>query len=219
MPSLRPRRNPDGLRPGIAAGVASALTGIGVPVPDGDTLRSFVGPPMYRSFREVVGLDELTAKRALRLYRAAYAETGDLDSRMYDGVPGLLEELAAAGIPMAVATSKVEDQAVRITEHYGLATHLVTVCGTSDRAGRTTKRDVIRECLRRRTGHCDRRLPPCPGTTAAVLGDIATTPCGTSRFLTCRALSYRPLAVSPLPGAFITKETVRHGRHRREDHR
>ncbi len=135
--------------PGIAASVASALTGIGVPVPDGDTLRSFVGPPMYQSFREVVGLDELTAKRALRLYRAAYAETGALDSTIYDGVPGLLEELAAAGIPLAVATSKVEDQAVRITEHYGLAAHLVTVCGTSDRAGRTNKRDVIRECLRR----------------------------------------------------------------------
>lgn len=26
---------------------------------------------------------------------------------------------------------------------------MVTVCGTSDAAGRTTKRDVIRECLRR----------------------------------------------------------------------
>jgi phosphoglycolate phosphatase len=92
---------------GITASVAATLTVIGVPVPDSDTLRSFVGPPMRQTFREVVGL------------------------------------------PMGVATSKVEDQAERITEHHGLAAHLVTVCGTSDAAGRATKRDVIRECLRR----------------------------------------------------------------------
>ena len=50
---------------------------------------------------------------------------------------------------MAVVTSKVEDQAVRVAEHYRLAAHMVTVCGTSDGEGRSTKREVIRECLRR----------------------------------------------------------------------
>lgn len=134
---------------GITASVAATLTVIGVPVPDTDTLRSFVGPPMYLTFREVLGLDEPTSERALRLYRADYAERGALNSRVYDGVPSLLETLAAGGFPMGVATSKVEDQAERITEHHGLTTHLTTVCGTSDAAGRATKRDVIRECLRR----------------------------------------------------------------------
>ncbi|TDC65963.1 HAD family hydrolase [Micromonospora sp. KC207] len=134
---------------GIAASVVMALEEIGVPIPDGDTLLSFIGPPMYQSFRNVLGLDELTASRALQLYRAAYVERGALNSRLYDEVPALLETLAAAGFPMAVATSKVEHQAERIIEHYGLTAHLVTVCGTSDGAGRSTKRDVIRECLLR----------------------------------------------------------------------
>lgn len=134
---------------GITASVAATLTVIGVPVPDTDTLRSFVGPPMHLTFREVLGLDEPTADRALRLYRADYAARGALNSRVYDGVPGLLETLAAGGFPLGVATSKVEDQAERITAHHGLTAHLVTVCGTSDDAGRATKRDVIRECLRR----------------------------------------------------------------------
>lgn len=134
---------------GIAASVTTALTRIGVPAPGPDALRDFVGPPMYQSFREVIGLDEVTAQRALRLYRADYADRGVQDSTVYDGVPAVLEELAAAGVPMAVATSKVEDQAIRITHHHGLARHLLTVCGTSDAAARTTKRQVIRECLRR----------------------------------------------------------------------
>ncbi|WP_326778899.1 HAD hydrolase-like protein [Streptomyces sp. NBC_01445] len=135
--------------PGITSSVAATLMAIGAPVPDPDRLRSFVGPPMYQTFREVVCLDGPTAKRALQLYRAEYARTGALDSSVYEGVPDLLEALARAGFPMAVATSKVEDQAVRITEHYGLAAHMVTVCGTSDVAGRSSKRDVIRECLQR----------------------------------------------------------------------
>lgn len=104
---------------------------------------------MRESFREVVGLDPETAERALGLYRRHYAETGALDSSVYDGVPELLDALTASGMPMAVATSKVEDQAVRVVEHYGLASRLVTVCGTSDVEGRATKREVIRECLRR----------------------------------------------------------------------
>ena len=135
--------------PGITASVTAALTEIDVPVPEADVLRSFVGPPMRQTFREVVGLDELTAERAVRLYRRHYAEIGALDSSVYDGVPELMDALAASGLPMAVATSKVEDQALRLTEHYGLAARLVTVCGTSDADGRSTKREVIRECLRR----------------------------------------------------------------------
>lgn len=138
--------------PGITASVAAALREIGHPVPSAGALRSFVGPPMRESFREAVGLDPETAERALSLYRRHYAETGALDSSVYDGVPELLDAVAASGLPMAVATSKVEDQAVRVVEHYGLASRLVTVCGTSDAEGRATKREVIRECLRRMRG-------------------------------------------------------------------
>lgn len=135
--------------PGITTSVTAALREINVPVLAVDVLRSFVGPPMRQTFREVVGLDDSAAESAVRSYRRHYAEVGALDSSVYDGVPELLEEVAAAGWPMAVATSKVEDQAVRVAEHYGLAARMVTVCGTSDVEGRSTKRQVIRECLRR----------------------------------------------------------------------
>jgi phosphoglycolate phosphatase len=139
--------------PGITASVRAALAEIEVPVPAADVLRSFVGPPMRQTFREVVGLDEMTTERAVRSYRRHYADIGAMDSSVYDGVPNLLRALTAAGWPMAVATSKVEDQAERIVEHFGLAEHMVTVCGTSDAEGRVTKREVIRESLRRMHEH------------------------------------------------------------------
>jgi phosphoglycolate phosphatase len=72
---------------GATASVVTALMAVGAPIPDTDSLFSFVGPPMYQTFREVVGLDELTAQRALRLYRADYAERGAVHSRVYDGFP------------------------------------------------------------------------------------------------------------------------------------
>ncbi|AXG81868.1 HAD hydrolase-like protein [Streptomyces paludis] len=139
--------------PGITASAAAALRGVGAAVPAPAVLRGFVGPPMYESFRRTLGLDEETALRALTAYRERYAAAGALDSALYDGVPEMLDALSAAGLPLAVATSKVEDQAVRITRHYGLDTRLVTVCGISDAAGRTTKRQVIRECVARLRAH------------------------------------------------------------------
>jgi phosphoglycolate phosphatase len=135
--------------PGIAASAAAALRAVGAAVPGDAVLRGFVGPPMYETFRHVLRLDESTAKHALAVYRRFYAEHGALDSRTYEGVPVLLASLTATGLPMAVATSKVEDQAQRIVRHYGLDSYFETVCGTSDEAGRGTKAEVIRECLAR----------------------------------------------------------------------
>ncbi|OMI35583.1 hydrolase [Streptomyces sparsogenes DSM 40356] len=190
---------------GITASVTAALTRIGVPVPDADTLRSFVGPPMYQSFREVIGLDEVTAQRALQLYRTDYADRGILDGKVYDGVPGLLKQLAAAGMPMAVATSKVEDQAVRITEHHGLARHLRTVCGTSDAAARTGKREVIRECLRRlRTAGVDTARPLMVGDRGYDVLSAAAEGIPAIRVLWgygTSAESARALATADSPGA------------------
>lgn len=48
---------------------------------DPDTLLSFVGLPKYQTLRQVVGLDELTSKQALRLYRADYARGAARDQQ------------------------------------------------------------------------------------------------------------------------------------------
>ncbi|ELP66778.1 HAD hydrolase-like protein [Streptomyces turgidiscabies] len=135
--------------PGVTASAAAALRSVGAPVPDGPTLRGFVGPPMYDTFRYVVGLDEPTARAALAAYRTEYARHGASAATVYDGIPELLDALAASGLPMGVATSKVQDQAELMTRRFGLDTRLLTVCGVSDEAGRTTKRQVIRECVTR----------------------------------------------------------------------
>lgn len=135
--------------PGVTSSAAHALAAVGAPVPADDALRRFVGPPMIESFRTVAGLDEPTAQRALRHYRSAYADRGAEQSGLYDGITELLEQLKSAGIPMAVATSKVEDQAVRLARRFGMEGYFVNVCGASDSEGRAAKGEVIAELLLR----------------------------------------------------------------------
>jgi len=135
--------------PGVTASAAQALAAVGAPVPPMDELRRFVGPPMIESFRTVSGLDEETAQKALQHYRKAYADHGAEKSRPYDGIIDLLNHLHSAGIPMAVATSKVEDQATRLAQRFGIEGSFINVCGASDSEGRANKADVIAELLLR----------------------------------------------------------------------
>lgn len=135
--------------PGVTASAAQALAAVGAPIPAMDTLRRFVGPPMIESFRTVSQLDEETAQRALQHYRKAYAAHGAEQCSPYDGITDLLEHLHTAGLPMAVATSKVEDQAVRLARRFGIERHFINVCGASDSDGRASKAEVIAELLLR----------------------------------------------------------------------
>jgi phosphoglycolate phosphatase len=135
--------------PGVMDSAARALKAVNAPVPPQRDLLKYVGPPMYESFRQSAGLDTATAQEALRHYRATYAETGAELSSLFDGVSGLLEQLASLQCPMAVATSKVEDQAVRLAGAFGIDRHFADICGASDAAGRASKEDVIAESLGR----------------------------------------------------------------------
>jgi len=135
--------------PGVMDSAARALKAVNAPVPPHRDLLTYVGPPMYESFRHSAGLDAATAQEALRHYRAAYAETGAGQSRLFDGMDGLLNQLGSVQCLMAVATSKVEDQAVRLARNFGIDRHFADICGASDAAGRASKEDVIAESLAR----------------------------------------------------------------------
>lgn len=135
--------------PGVTASAAQALAAVGAPVPAMDKLRRFVGPPMIESFRTVSQLDEKTAQKALQHYRKAYADHGAEQSSPYDGIIDVLKHIDSSGIPMAVATSKVEDQAIRLARRFGIEGHFIDVCGASDSEGRASKADVIAELLLR----------------------------------------------------------------------
>ncbi|MFI2564673.1 HAD hydrolase-like protein [Paenarthrobacter sp. NPDC018779] len=133
---------------GVTESAATALDMVGAEVPDPETLLTFVGPPMIESFRSLPGMTEERAQLALKHYRKAYADSGAKQAQLFHGVTEVLNQLGHR-LPLAIATSKVEDQALRVAEFLGIDQHFVDICGASDANGRATKRDVIEESLQR----------------------------------------------------------------------
>ena len=130
---------------GIVASFRHALTSIGAEVPDGDLAGRIVGPPMHQT-RAGLGLGE-RADEAIAAYRADYTSRGWSMNSVYDGVPELLTDLRAARVRLAVATSKVEDTARRILEHFGLAENFEVIAGAAADGTRATKSEVLDRAL------------------------------------------------------------------------
>lgn len=139
--------------PGITGSLVRMFEELGRPVPTPAELVEYVGPPLLDSLEKFAGMSEDEARAALAVYRTHYAAEGAFDSAVFPGIRGLLERLHAAGIPLAIATSKPESQATRILEHFGLAEYFAVITGASEDESRSAKADVVEEALRRLTAH------------------------------------------------------------------
>lgn len=128
--------------PGIAGSVGYALERLGLPPLDARAQRAFVGPPMQESFA-ALGLSPPLVEQAIALYRERYSERGLYEVRLHDGVPQVLDELAAAGVRLAVATSKPVVFAVRVLEHVGLGEVFEHVAGATLDGSVRSKADVV----------------------------------------------------------------------------
>lgn len=131
---------------GIVSSFRHALQTIGAPVPDGDLATRVVGPPMHHTL-STMGLGE-QADAAIAAYRADYTSRGWAMNSLFDGIPALLANLRAAGVRLAVATSKSEPTARRILEHFGLDGFFEVIAGASPDGTRALKADVVAHALR-----------------------------------------------------------------------
>lgn len=129
--------------PGITSTLTRTLEKMGLPIPPPSRLLEFVGPPIMDGLRDLAGLDPEQSQTAVTLYRSEYGETGAFDAHPYPGIREALEAIRATGPTLAVATSKPEEQARRILDHFGLADLFAVVAGASADESRSEKADVI----------------------------------------------------------------------------
>ena len=130
---------------GIVASFLHALGHIGVPVPGGDLAAQIVGPPMDDTFR-AMELGE-QADAAIAAFRAEYGARGWAMNTLFDGIAQLLADLHAAGVRLAVATSKLEPTARRILAHFELDQYFDVIAGASPDGSRKTKEEVLAHAL------------------------------------------------------------------------
>lgn len=136
--------------PGILGSLREAFAELSIPLPDGGLPHTLLGPPLYVSLPALVGAD--VTPDLLATYRRIYGGHGLRASPAFDGIDALLRDLGAAGVTMAVATSKAEVYAERIVAHRGWTELFATVCGDTLEGDRPTKADVVGEALRRLGG-------------------------------------------------------------------
>lgn len=134
--------------PVILRSFAGALTELGIPVPDHETLMTFVGPPLSETFRTYAGLEGEANADAVTRYRRHYREHM-LEAPLYNGAREIVEALHRAGIATSLATSKNESLARLIVEHWGLLPQLTAVSGADEADRDGSKAAVIRRALAR----------------------------------------------------------------------
>lgn len=116
---------------------------MGFPVWKTENLRFIVGPPLIKTFTEDFGMTLEQAEQALLCFRERYATIGLFENSVYPGIREMLEDLQQKGKRMAVATSKKEELAFRILEHFHIAQYFEVIGGDKREVGRDNKAKVI----------------------------------------------------------------------------
>ncbi len=134
---------------GITKSVRYALQSKGIIVEELNSLCKFIGPPLRESFMTFYGFDAVQAEELVTKYREYYKVTGIYENEVYDGMEELLSQLQASGRKIYVATSKPEEFAEKILEHFHLAHFFKDICGATMDGSRSTKEEIIRYTMER----------------------------------------------------------------------
>lgn len=156
---------------GIINCAAVALEHFGLPVPDRDSMRFIVGPPLRGSLI-TLGVPEDRVEEAMTVFRARYNAIGIFENKPYPGISELLPELKRRGRRIFLATSKPENMALRVLEHFHWLEYFDAVCGATLDGLIETKSQVI-ACLLQKIG---------PQEQAVMVGDTQFDVSGAAEF-------------------------------------
>ena len=123
-----------------------------VKVPELETLKKFIGPPLWESYVKYCGMDKQTAEEAVEHYREYFRPTGIFENKLYDGIPELLAKLKEAGVKVRLATSKPDVFARRILDHFGITEYFASVQGSALDGSLIKKEDVIAKIMTENAG-------------------------------------------------------------------
>ncbi len=127
---------------GIVGAFRFALEALGRSPPPAAELTWIIGPPLRRSFAEMLaGTGD--PEEALGIYRGRYSTEGLFEAVIYEGVREALRELGAAGTRLLLCTAKLAVYAERILRHLDLRRHFEGVYGAELDGRYDDKGDLI----------------------------------------------------------------------------
>lgn len=106
---------------GIYDSVRYAVKAMGFdPLPE-KVVHTFIGPPVFSSFKRALNLSDEDSAKAVEKYRESYMQGGIYRLRLYDGMESLLKDIKKSGIKLAVASSKPENFIIEILKYLNLS--------------------------------------------------------------------------------------------------
>lgn len=133
-------------RGGVLSAVKYTIKEFGYEMPDEDTLRTFIGPPVQEGFARVYGLEGAILQEIATVFRNFYSTKTLLEAELYDGMIELFEAMRERGVTPAVATYKREDYALKLLRHFGFDRYTDVMFG-GDHENKLKKRDIIEKCI------------------------------------------------------------------------
>ena len=134
---------------GIINSIVYALKKFDIEVDDRSQLKKFLGPPLHESFANFYGFSEEKALIGVDYYREYFHDKGIFENEVYEGVYELLDKIKASGRKIILSTSKPEEYAVRILEHFDLTKYFDVIAGATMDGTRSKKTDVIEYALQK----------------------------------------------------------------------
>jgi phosphoglycolate phosphatase len=139
--------------------VNAALVAHRLPVRPDAELSQYLGPPLYGTFERLAGPGPIV-QSCVDAYRKRYAAVAAAETSVFPGMRDVLE-LAAATLPLVVATSKAAALAEPLLAALGLRDLFVAVIGPSLDAAHERKAVTIERAMSGLT----------PGCRAVMVGD------------------------------------------------
>lgn len=128
---------------GITNSVMYALDKFCIKVEDRTSLYKFIGPPLKESYSKYYHLSGEDLNRAVVYYREYFSEKGIFENVLYDGMAEVLERIKSSGRKIILATSKPDEFAIKILEHFGIEQYFDFVAAATMDETRTGKAEVI----------------------------------------------------------------------------
>lgn len=131
---------------GIFNCVRYAQKKLNLPDIDEKSYRSFIGPPIAKSYNRVFNLIGQERDLAVAHHKKYSLERGAYEVTLYDGIEDLLKKLNDQNIRIGIATLKYQETAEKILQHLNLNKYFDVIRGATGEK-KETKSTILESCI------------------------------------------------------------------------